>query len=144
MIFLYSVTAPPVVLPELESSYAVAASIGRFQNDKYRCLTSETHLKIPPTFHTLTYDKRNSRGISGQSMIRRTCSSINDRSCTFSFTVRWDHIGFYISLQKKKRLSHALFPSTILQSKVFVYNERETLELLLHVVVLGLWGVCFI
>ena len=66
-------------------------------------------------------------------MIRRTTSVVSNRSCTFGFTVRWDAIGFYVSLEKKSGCPYHRFhapPDHLLSipTRLLADDERETLE----------------
>ena len=80
----------------------------------------------------LVNDRKKARGRDGQSMPRRTNTNIADKSCTFSFTVRWDDVAFFISLEKKSgcnvhRFHHKLNCSS-LPTRLLADDERQTLE----------------
>jgi hypothetical protein len=81
--------------------FRCAASINRVNTKRQTALAIKRHeLKHTYRQSDIINDRKNSRGPTGKSMIRRTNSVVSDKSCTFGFTLRWDEIGFYISLEK--------------------------------------------
>jgi hypothetical protein len=67
----------------------------------------------------------------GKSKPRRTTTNFGHHSCTFCFTVRWDSIGLYISLEKSGGCAthrfHIRSTSSSLPTRLLGANERETL-----------------
>ncbi|KAG9288867.1 hypothetical protein G9A89_000560, partial [Geosiphon pyriformis] len=66
-------------------------------------------------------------------MVRRTTSVVSNRNCTFGFTVQWDRIGFYVSLEKKSGCSlhqfHAPWDNTYsIPTRLLADDERQTLD----------------
>ena len=105
-------------------------------NTKRHIAMNKKREQLKHTFRhsDIIYDKRNSRGVCGKSMIRRTTSVVSNRSCTFSFTVRWDEIGFYVSLEKKSGCPFHQFhaPSSNnsypIPTRLLSDEERQTLD----------------
>ena len=66
-------------------------------------------------------------------MLRRTTSVVGDRSCTFGFTVRWDNIGFYVSLEKNSgcpdhQYHHPSNNVLSVRTRLLDDDEKETLD----------------
>ena len=67
----------------------------------------------------------------GKSKPRRTTTNFGHHSCTFCFTVRWDSLGLYISLEKSGGCAthrfHIRSKSSSLPTRLLGADERETL-----------------
>jgi len=67
----------------------------------------------------------------GQSTTRRSNARVTDKSCTFCFTIRWDSLGFFVSLERMGGCpTHRFhFPLTTLSlpTRLLADDERETL-----------------
>jgi MULE transposase domain/SWIM zinc finger len=67
----------------------------------------------------------------GKCKPRRTATSVTDKSCTFCFTIRWDFLGFYISLERNSGCAthryHFKSSTTTLPTRLLADDERETL-----------------
>ena len=111
-----------------------AACVNRTNTKRHMALTKKRQeLKHTYRSSDIVNDKRNSRGPSGKSMIRRTTSVVRDHSCPFGFTVRWDHIGFYVSLEKSSGCPlhqyHAPSDNVFsVRTRLLADDERETLD----------------
>jgi MULE transposase domain len=105
-------------------------------NTKRNMALSKKRQELKHTFRCsdiINDKKRNSRGPGGKSMIRRTTSVVSNRSCTFGFTVRWDEIGFYVSLEKKSGCPLHTFHSPAnnaysIPTRLLADDEQETLD----------------
>jgi hypothetical protein len=111
-----------------------AACINRMNTKKHIAQTKKREeLKHTYRHSDIINDRRNSRGPGGKSMIRRTTSVVSNKSCTFGFTVRWDDIGFYVSLEKKSGCpfhcyhapSNNAYP---IPTRLLSDDERQTLD----------------
>ncbi len=65
-------------------------------------------------------------------MPRRTMGAISDRSCPFGFNLRWNKVGFYISLEKNggcpdHRYHLQLDSTKSIPSRLLADDDRETL-----------------
>ena len=79
---------------------------------------------------SLVNDRSNSRE-GGQTTARRSNARVTDKSCTFCFTIRWDTLGFFVSLERMGGCpTHRFhFPLTTLSlpTRLLADDDRETL-----------------
>jgi len=75
-------------------------------------------------------DRHNARE-GGQSTARRSNARVTDKSCTFCFTIRWDTLGFYVSLERMggcpTHRFHSPLTTLSLPTRLLADDERETL-----------------
>ena len=111
-----------------------AGCINRVNTKRHQALTKKREeLKHTYRCSDIINDRRNSRGPGGKTRIRRTTSVASNRSCTFGFTVRWDRIGFYVSLEKNSGCPlhryHAPSDNRLsVRTRLLPDDERDTLD----------------
>ncbi len=103
-------------------------------NTKY-ATSRKTAIQLAQTGNLLRTSKlinnRSGDRKDGKSKPRRTTTNIGNHSCTFCFTVRWDSLGLYISLEKSSGCPthkfHIRSTTSSLPTRLLGDDERETL-----------------
>jgi len=114
--------------------FKCGACMNRVKSKKY--MASRMNMKMSPggmPSSLLVNDRSNSRK-DGKTRSRRTTTTVGDKSCTFGFAIRWDTIGFFISLArnsgcaKHKYHIRSYTPPTSVPTRLLADDARETME----------------